>query len=92
MPATWRAYGLGGDIRDPHDAILGAANYLAQNHGRTDERTALFHYNHSPLYVAAVLHYAHRITHVRYAFAEYYEWKVYVRRISSATRNARSSD
>src|SRR4029079_6882709 len=28
MPATWRAYGLGGNIHDPHDAILGAANYL----------------------------------------------------------------
>ena len=80
MPATWRAYGLGGDVRDPHDAILGAANYLAANHGRTDERTALYHYNHSPLYVGAVLRYAHRIAHVRTAFAEYYEWKVYVRR------------
>ena len=92
MPATWRAYGLGGNIRDPHDAILGAANYLSQNHGRTDERTALYYYNHSPLYVNAVLRYAHRIAHVRYAFAEYYAWKVYVRRISSATRNPRSSD
>jgi membrane-bound lytic murein transglycosylase B len=92
MPATWRAYGLGGDVHAPHDAILGAANYLAQNHGRTDERTALFHYNHSPLYVNAVLRYAHRMAHVRYAFDEYYTWKVYVRRISSATRNARSSD
>jgi membrane-bound lytic murein transglycosylase B len=80
MPATWGAYGLGGNVRDPHDAILGAANYLAANHGRTDERTALYHYNHSSLYVSAVLHYAHRITHVRLAFAEYYEWKVYVRR------------
>jgi hypothetical protein len=26
MPATWRTYGLGGNIRDPHDAILGATN------------------------------------------------------------------
>ena len=92
MPATWRAYGLGGDIHDPHDAILGAANYLAANHGATDERAALYRYNHSSLYVGAVLHYAHRITHVRLAFAEYYEWKVYVKRISSATRKARSSD
>jgi hypothetical protein len=28
LPATWRQYGLGGDIDDPGDAILGAANYL----------------------------------------------------------------
>ena len=26
LPSTWDAYGLGGDIHDPHDAILGAAN------------------------------------------------------------------
>jgi membrane-bound lytic murein transglycosylase B len=79
MPATWRAYGMGGDVNDPHDAILGAANYLAANHGRTDIRTALWHYNPSRLYVDAVMHYAHRIATVRYAFAEYYAWRVYVR-------------
>ena len=28
MPATWRAYGMGGDMHDPGDAILAAANYL----------------------------------------------------------------
>ncbi|MDP9341995.1 MAG: lytic transglycosylase domain-containing protein [Actinomycetota bacterium] len=28
IPSTWAAYGLGGDVHDPHDAILGAANYL----------------------------------------------------------------
>jgi soluble lytic murein transglycosylase-like protein len=79
-PATWRRYGLGGNVHDPHDAILGAANYLAANHAPTDERDALFHYNPSSLYVDAVLHYAHRITHVRYAFAEYYAWVVVTRR------------
>jgi soluble lytic murein transglycosylase-like protein len=79
-PATWRRYGLGGDVHDAHDAILGAANYLASNHARTDERDALFHYNPSSLYVDAVLHYAHRITHVRYAFAEYYAWVIAPRR------------
>ena len=25
IPATWRRYGLGGNVRDAHDAILGAA-------------------------------------------------------------------
>ncbi len=79
-PATWRAYGLGGNVHDPHDAILGAAHYLAANGARTDERDALYHYNPSSLYVDAVLHYAHRITHVRYAFAEYYAWTVVKRK------------
>src|SRR5439155_20144830 len=31
IPSTWRAYGLGGNVHDPHDAILGAANYLHAN-------------------------------------------------------------
>jgi membrane-bound lytic murein transglycosylase B len=78
-PATWRAYGLGGDVHDPHDAILGAANYLRANGGRTDERRALLRYNHSRLYMDAVLRYAHRIATIRTAFAEYYDWRVFVR-------------
>jgi membrane-bound lytic murein transglycosylase B len=78
-PATWRAYGLGGDVHDPHDAILGAANYLRANGGRTDERRALLHYNHSRLYMDAVLRYAHRIATVPTAFAEYYDWRVFFR-------------
>ena len=53
-PATWRAYGLGGNVHDPHDAILGAANFLAANNGSTNERGALYRYNHSSLYVDAV--------------------------------------
>lgn len=71
-PATWKAYGMGGNVHDPHDAIMGAANYLAANGGAHDARTALRHYNPSPLYVDAVLHYAHRMTHVPSAFYEYY--------------------
>jgi membrane-bound lytic murein transglycosylase B len=80
MPATWRAYGLGGDVHDPHDAILGAANLLATDGARTDERDALYHYNPSPLYVDAILRYAHRIATVRTAFREYYAWRVYFKR------------
>jgi hypothetical protein len=86
LPATWRAYGLGGNVHDPHDAILGAANYLAANGGAHDERSALFHYNHSALYVDAVLHYAHRITHVASALAEYHAWAVYIRTPSGERR------
>ena len=78
-PATWRAYGLGGDVHDPHDAILGAANYLAANHGVTRERDALYHYNPSRLYVDAVVRYARRITLDRHAFFRYYSWQVFFR-------------
>ena len=79
MPATWRAYGLGGDIRDPRDAILGAANYLHANGAPRSYRRALFHYNQSSHYVAAVLRYARRIRRDPRAFYAYYAWQVYVR-------------
>ena len=79
-PATWRAYGLGGDVYDEHDAIMAAANLLAANGGRTNERAALRHYNRSPLYWDAVLHLAHRIAAVPTAFREYYAWRLYLRK------------
>jgi hypothetical protein len=78
-PATWRAYGLGGDVHRPRDAILGAANYLAANGGAHRERDALLHYNHSTPYVDAIERYAHRMAHTHDAFFEYYSWQVYVR-------------
>lgn len=78
-PATWRAYGLGGDVHDPHDAIIGAANYLAANHGAARERDALYHYNPSRLYVDAVERYANHIARDRHAFFRYYSWQVYFR-------------
>jgi membrane-bound lytic murein transglycosylase B len=80
LPATWRRFGLGGDIHDPHDSILAAANYLAANGARRDERAALYHYNPSPLYVDAVVRYANRMAHSATAFFEYYSWRVYFRR------------
>ena len=78
MPATWRAYGLGGDIRDPRDAILGAANYLHQSGAPRDEATALYHYNPSHRYVSAISRYARRIRADWRAFYAYYAWQVYV--------------
>jgi soluble lytic murein transglycosylase-like protein len=79
MPATWRVYGLGGDVHDPHDAILGAANYLHASGAPRDVRRALYHYNPSAAYVDAVLRYARRIGADRRAFYELYSWQVFVR-------------
>src|SRR4051812_45626557 len=79
MPATWRAYGLGGDVHDPHDAILGAANYLHANGAPRDNRRALFRYNPSTLYVDAVLRYARRIRDDPRAFYVLYSRQVFVR-------------
>jgi membrane-bound lytic murein transglycosylase B len=79
-PATWHAYGMGGDANDDHDAILAAGNLLAANDGRTNERSALMHYNLSPLYWDAVLHLTHRMATVPTAFREYYAWKLLLRK------------
>jgi membrane-bound lytic murein transglycosylase B len=88
MPATWRAYGLGGDIADPRDAILGAANYLHANGASRSEIGALLHYNPSRDYASAVLRYARRIRADWRAFYAYYAWSVYAggRRLSGPGR------
>jgi len=79
LPGTWRAYGLGGNVHDAHDAILGAANYLRAAGAPRDYRKALYGYNRSPLYVDAVLRYANQMKRDIRAFYGYYAWQVWVR-------------
>jgi len=78
IPSTWAAYGLGGDIRDPRDAILGAANYLHANGAPGDETRALFRYNPSSAYVSAISRYARRIRADWRAYYAYYAWAVFI--------------
>jgi membrane-bound lytic murein transglycosylase B len=75
LPATWRAYGLGGNVHDARDAILGAANYLHRSGAPANERRALFAYNRSQLYVDAVLAYAREMTRDPLGYATYYAWE-----------------
>jgi len=77
IPSTWAAYGMGGDVQDPRDAIMGAANYLKANGAPRDYRRALFRYNPSPLYVSSVRAYARRIA--RGWYRTLYAWQVFVR-------------
>jgi soluble lytic murein transglycosylase-like protein len=78
IPSTWAAYGMGGDIQDPHDAILGAANYLRHSGAPGDYRRALYAYNHAWPYVEAILLYARRMrADVRWFFT-LYNWQVFV--------------
>ena len=79
IPSTWRRYGLGGNVHDPHDAILGAANYLHANGAPRTYRRALFRYNPSWLYVDAVLRYASRIRADPRAYYVFYSRQVFVR-------------
>ena len=54
LPGTWANYGQGGNIWDPHDAILAAARYLVHYGAPGDMRGAIFHYNLDYDYVDAV--------------------------------------
>lgn len=79
IPATWRAFGLGGDVNEPRDAILGAANYLRQSGAPANYARALHAYNPSALYVNAVRRYARLIARDRKAVYALYSWQVFVR-------------
>jgi membrane-bound lytic murein transglycosylase B len=76
VPSTWRAYGLGGDVRDPGDAILGAANFLRHAGAPGDYPGALYAYNPSRLYVDAISRYARVIERDPEALYLLYSWPV----------------
>ena len=86
IPSTWKAYGMGGDVRDPHDAIHGAANYLRASGAPRSYRRALHAYNPSALYVNAVLRFARHIARSRRAFLTFYSWQIFVRTGSGERR------
>jgi membrane-bound lytic murein transglycosylase B len=76
LPATWATWGKG-DVEDPHDAILGAARYLAHNGaGRGLVTRALYAYNHSSRYVAGVEAYAAVLRADPAALRGLYYWQV----------------
>jgi hypothetical protein len=78
LPSTWDAYGNGGDVNDPRDAILGAARYLAASGAPERMSDALFAYNRSYDYVRAILIYARQMMRNERTFYAYYHWQVYV--------------
>ena len=78
IPSTWSAYGMGGNVHDDHDAILGAANYLHASGAPGNYRNAVYNYNHAWAYVNAVLIYARRMQADPRAYFEYYNWQVFV--------------
>ena len=79
LPSTWRAFGMGGSIDDPRDAILAAANLLRHNGAPRHLDRALFAYNHARAYVRAIRRFANRMHTDERAFLTYYAWQVFVR-------------
>jgi membrane-bound lytic murein transglycosylase B len=79
LPATFAAYGQGGDIHSPRDSIMAAGRYLAANGFANDRDHAIYRYNHANEYVRAVNQYAALIAADPAAFAGYYRWDVYCR-------------
>jgi soluble lytic murein transglycosylase-like protein len=75
IPSTWQIYGHGGNIRDPHDAVLAAARLLRANGGPGRYGPALRAYNPSGLYVQAVTQYARLIDRDPYALYFLYTWE-----------------
>jgi membrane-bound lytic murein transglycosylase B len=83
LPDTWTRYGLGGDVWNTRDAILGAANYLAVQ-GAADGTDAgldkaLYSYNNDSRYVQAVRRYAALMQVDERAFQGFHAWQVYYR-------------
>jgi soluble lytic murein transglycosylase-like protein len=84
MPATWARYGLGGNVWDNRDAIMGAANYLAANGGATPGGLdqALKRYNNDVRYVRAVRAYAAMMDADPRAFLGLHAWPVRYRTVA----------
>lgn len=78
MPATWAEYGHG-SIDSPHDSIMAAARFLVANGAHRSIRVALFRYNPSRSYVAAVAAYAGEMRRNPRAFYGYHGWQVLYR-------------
>jgi membrane-bound lytic murein transglycosylase B len=79
LRSTWRAFGMGGSIDAPRDAILAAANLLRHDGAPRHIDAALFAYNHSTAYVRAVRRFAARMHADARMFFTYYAWQVFVR-------------
>ncbi len=75
LPSTWSTYGKG-NIDNQREAILAAARFLVANGAPDDIASALYRYNNSTYYVAAVQDYARRMRSDPRAYAGYYNWQV----------------
>jgi hypothetical protein len=73
---TWELYGAGGDINDPHDAVLAAARLLRAGGAPEHLSAALWHYNQSRSYVRAVTGYARILQRRPWMYDGFWSWRV----------------
>ncbi len=78
LPTTW-AECCDGDATNPADAIPGAARYLTIRGGPEDMERAIWGYNNSDRYVAAVTAYASVMRDDELAYRGYHAWQIYFR-------------
>lgn len=77
LPETWKNYGQGGDIMDPHASILAAARYLVHYGAPYNMRVAIWHYNLDYDYVDSVVLFARALrAHPGWLERMYY-WNTY---------------
>lgn len=76
LPTTWEEVS-DGDIDDPRDAIPAAARYLVRRGGPDDMARALWGYNNSDAYVAAVTHYADLFRDDPRSFLATHSWEIH---------------
>lgn len=75
--AGWAAYGLGGDVWAPRDAIFAAANFLAANGWATNRGEALYRLRGDWAYAAGVEAYAALMAADPAQFGALWRWQVY---------------
>ena len=76
LPTTWEEVS-NGDITDPYDAIPAAARYLVRRGGPEDMERALWGYNNSDHYVAAVSAYAELFGSDIASFHAAHAWEIH---------------
>ena len=77
LPGTWANYGQGGNVNDPHDAIMAAARYLVHYGAPYDMRTAIWHYNLDYDYVDSVESFARAYREDPAWLDRMYYWNTY---------------
>ena len=76
LPTTWAAC-CQGDVWDDHDAIIGAATYLASNGAPGDMAAAVWRYNPNEVYLEMVTRYAEIMAADPQAYYGYHAWEVF---------------